>query len=62
MTSRTAELFDALRDIRERLQAKEQMTREATARAHKMARKGYKGHGAGREWTDSIIRNHRIGG
>ena len=56
MTTRTKKLIEALKDIRSRLTANENMSRAKIATAHRQARKGYKGHWAGREWNDSVIR------
>lgn len=60
MKETTRTLVDALTEIRERLSEKENMTREQIARAHRMARKGYRGEDRGREWTASVIRNYTL--
>ena len=57
MTTRTKKLIEALTDIRNRLEVNEKMSRAKIAMAHRQARKGYKGHWAGRQWNDQILRN-----
>ena len=57
MKKTTKQLIEALSEIRGRLAENESMSREQIARAHWMARKGYRGEGRGREWTRSVRRN-----
>lgn len=60
MKDTTRQLIAALAEIRGRLSNNENMTRDEIARAHRMARKGYRGENQGREWTASVRRNFEL--
>ena len=56
MKTQTQELIRSLKSINTRLE-KEGMSRNQIARRHRLARKGYRGHWGGREWSAAIVAN-----